>query len=241
METKNSSLTLPAVIISLGFVLSTLVGGGIFYTTRALNDVLSVTGSAKQDILSDRVKWVVAFSRPTTASGLKTAYKTMDADLNFVKQFYADKKIDVSTLVITPIYMEEIYEQNQGAEKRYNLRQTVELRSEDVEGITALAKNIQPLIEKGVILSTQNLEYSYTKLPELRVSLLSEAVTDARARANELVSGSGKTIGKLKSASSGVVQVMSLGSNDVSDYGSYDTSNPKKTVMVTVKASFTLK
>ena len=39
----------------------------------------------------------------------------------------------------------------------------------------------------------------------------------------------------------GVVQVMSLGSVDVSDYGSYDTSNIEKEVMITVKTVFGLK
>jgi hypothetical protein len=51
----------------------------------------------------------------------------------------------------------------------------------------------------------------------------------------------GKKVGQLKSASSGVVQVMSANSLDISDYGSYDTSKIEKNIMLTVKATFTLK
>jgi len=164
----------------------------------------------------------------------------MDADLVLVKQFYTDNKIDPATLVISPVLMNEVYEQNAGSDKKYTLQQTIELNSKDIAGITALAKNTQSLIQKGVIFSTQTLQYSYSKLADLRVSLLSTAVADARARGDELVRGTGKAIGKLKNASSGVVQVLSLNSTDISDYGSYDTSSIEKTVMVTVKASFTL-
>jgi hypothetical protein len=86
-----------------------------------------------------------------------------------------------------------------------------------------------------------SLEYSYTKLPELRVSLLSDAVKDAKARAAKLAESSGKKVDVLKSASVGVVQVLPVNSVDVSDYGTYDTSKIDKDVMVTVKAAFTLK
>jgi hypothetical protein len=89
-----------------------------------------------------------------------------------------------------------------------------------------------------VLFSTQSLEYTYSKLPELRVSLLKDAMTDARARANSIASSDGKGVGALTSASIGVVQVLSPSSTSVEDYGAYDTSSIEKEVMVTVRASF---
>ena len=53
-----------------------------------------------------------------------------------------------------------------------------------------------------------------------------------------IASSTGQTVGKLKSASSGVVQVMQPNSTDVSDYGSYDTSTIEKEVSVTARAVF---
>lgn len=52
---------------------------------------------------------------------------------------------------------------------------------------------------------------------------------------------SGKKVGSLKSVSMGVVQVLQPNSVDVSDYGMYDTSTVEKEIMITVKATFTLK
>ena len=56
-----------------------------------------------------------------------------------------------------------------------------------------------------------------------------------------MAEATGKSVGSLKSAASGVVQVLPANSLEVSDYGTYDTSKVNKNVMVTVKASFNLR
>jgi hypothetical protein len=48
-------------------------------------------------------------------------------------------------------------------------------------------------------------------------------------------------VGALRSASSGVVQVLPEGGVEISDYGTYDTQNINKEVMVTVRADFSLR
>ena len=141
--------------------------------------------------------------------------------------------------------MEQNYDYNQNnvtaAEKDYTLRQTVEVSSSDVAKIGELAQATQSIINKGVIFSVFPVEYYYKNLPEVRVTLLSSAVADAKKRAEEIVSGTGQKIGALKSAASGVVQVLPANSLEISDYGTYDTSKVNKNIMVTVKAAFNIK
>ena len=115
------------------------------------------------------------------------------------------------------------------------------MQTPEVERLTNASKNVGTLINQGVIFSTLALEYYYSKLPEARIQLLSQAIDDAKARASELAKNSGRGVGSLKSASSGVVQVQSRNSTEVSDYGSYDTSQVEKQITVTVKASFSLR
>jgi len=121
------------------------------------------------------------------------------------------------------------------------LIQNIEIHSTDVAKVDALSKNITALINKGIMFASMMPEYYYSKLPEARVALLADAVADAKARAEKLAEAGQKTIGALKSASSGVVQVLSPGSAAISDYGTYDTSKIEKEIMVTVKASFLIK
>ena len=243
MENNNKFLTFlnSRLLIGLGIILATIIAAYTFYQVRSLDNTLTVTGSTTKQVTSDHVKWVGALNRVVKASTLKTGYADMASDLVFVKEFLKSKNIPDDQIVISPIFMDQNYDQNQSAERSYTLRQTIDINSSDVNAISEVAKNIQPLIEKGVIFSTQSLEFTYSKLPEERISMLSLAVVDAKARAASLAESSGKSVGQLKSASSGVVQVMSANSTDVSDYGSSDTSKIEKSIMMTVKASFTLK
>jgi hypothetical protein len=84
------------------------------------------------------------------------------------------------------------------------------------------------------------LELTYSKLAEMRVQLLSKAIKDAEERAQAIAKESGRTVGMLRKATSGVVQVLPAGGIEVSDYGSYDTQSLNKEVMVTVRADFSL-
>ena len=142
---------------------------------------------------------------------------------------------------ISPVFMSEIYKTDSNAPKEYNLVQNIEVKSEDVNKMKELAKNSEQLAAKGIIFSTNPVEYYYSKLPDLRISLLPEAIKDAKKRAEIIALSSGKLVDSVKSVTMGVVQVMTVGSVDVSDYGSYDTSSIEKEVMITVKTIFSLK
>jgi len=239
---NKDSIVLAGLLLGVCVIISTAVGGYSFYQVRALDNSLSVTGSAKMSVKSDTVKWTAFFIRAVDAKTLKDGYAKMANDLTAVKKFYADNGYPDKDLTISPVFMEEVYSPNGNAQnKQYQLRQTIELNSTtDLEKITSLSKNTQGLINSGVVFSTQSLEYYYSKLPELRISLLASALKDAKARANEIAKAGGRSIGALKSASSGVVQVLPPNSVEVSDYGNYDTGSIDKEVMVTAKASFVI-
>ena len=240
-NTNKSNFINSRLLIALAIIISTAIGAYTFYQIRSFDNTLTVTGSATKQVTSDHVKWVGVINHIAKASTLKAGYTDMSRDLEAVKAFLKEKNLADDQIVISPVFMDQNYDQNQGAERSYTLRQTIDVNSSDVNGVANIAKNISPLIEKGVIFSTQSLEYTYSKLAEERVAMLADAIQDAKARASKLAESSGKSVGQLKSASSGVVQVMSANSLDVSDYGSYDTSKVEKNIMITVKASFTLK
>ncbi len=241
MEQKHHPLIILGFILGGSFLVASLVGAFTVFRLRSLNDVVSVTGSAKMEVTADQGKWVSQISRSVRQSGLKGGYDQIAKDLSVVKDFLKQNGVEESGISVAPVFMMEVYNQNVEAEKQYILSQSIEVQSSDVLKIQGLSQKTGELIAKGLIYSTSSLEFYYSKLPEARVTLLSDAINDAKARAGELAKNSGKKVGSLKSATSGVVQVQSRNSTDVSDYGSYDTSKIEKQIMVTVKASFTLK
>jgi len=240
MENNNKNYVTFGLILGLSLIISTGLGVFAFYKIRSV-DYISTTGSAKKAVVSDKVKWTSSITRQVSVSTVKDGYAKMDIDLKEVKDFFTANGIPAESLSISPVFMNEIWDNNNQIEKKYNLVQNFEVQSSDVQKIDALAKNTNSLINKSVLFSTNSLEYYYSKLPAVRVELLANAVADAKARAEQLAIAGGKKIGVLKSASSGVVQVIAPNSVDVSDYGMYDTSKIEKEIMVTVKASFEIK
>lgn len=242
IEKENSNkIIYLGIILGISFIIGIIINSQTNYRIRQLDNTLSVTGSAKQKVTSDVVKWTSSFSRTIPIEKLNDGYTQMKNDEESVLKFFKDNGIDEKNITVSPVFLEQPFKYDPNAPREYNLRQTVEVQSNDVQKITDLAKDTQTLIEEGVVFSTEMLGYYYTKLPELRVNLLSDAIKDAQSRAQKIAESSGKSVGSIKSASMGVVQVLPVNSIEISDYGTYDTSSIEKEVMVTVKALFTLK
>jgi len=243
----RSPLTVLGAFIGIALVIAALVGAYTFYRIQLYGGSLSVTGSAKTRVTSDQVKWTMNISRQISASALKSGYDQLSGDLARVTNFFASHGIATTSLAIAPVSVDEVYDYSYKSdpsvsrEKQYSLRQLITYTSNDVQGVTILAKEATDLVRDGVIFQSAGLEYSYSKLSQLRVALLADAIRDAKARAEKLAEPSGQTVGALRSASLGVVQVLAPNSIDVSDYGMYDTSSIDKDVMVTVRAAFAIR
>lgn len=239
-ENTNKIIYL-GLILGICLVISALIASYTFYLVRTPDDTLSVTGSVREKVTSDLTKWTSDYSRTVPAEDLKFGYEQMKRDQALVLDFFVENGFEESDVVISPVFMEQLYMYDPNAPKENVLRQIVTIQASDVDKITYMAKNTQKLIDVGVIFSTQSLEYYYTKLPELRISLIPDAINDAKLRAQKIAEGSGKKIGAIKSANLGVVQVLPVNSTEVSDWGTYDTSTIEKEIMIPVNVTFTLK
>ncbi len=242
MEQKRSNRIIYfGVILGVCLVISAIIASYTFYIVRQPEDTLAVTGSVREKVTSDIVKWTSNFSRTVPSEELKQGYDQMENDKRLVIDFFSENGFSEQDINISPVFMEQLYLYDPNAPKENILRQNVIIQSGDVEKVTNMAKNTQKLIDAGVIFSTQTLEYYYSKLPELRIELIPDAINDAKLRAQKIAEGSGKKIGVIKSANLGVVQVLPVNSTEVSDWGTYDTSTIEKEVMIPVTVIFTIK
>ncbi len=238
MEKSNKILIL-GLILGLSLIITGAIIANTFLSVKRLDNVITVSGSAKQTVTADSARWTANFSRISLKDQLPSGYAQMKADEKTINDFFTAQGF--KQVNISPVFLNEIYNNDQNAPKQYNLVQNIEVKSNDVAKMKELAKNSDQIASKGIIFSPNPVEYYYSKLPDLRVSLLPAAITDAKNRATIIAQSSGKSVDAIKSVSMGVVQVMTVGSVDVSDYGAYDTSTIDKDVMITVKTVFGLK
>jgi len=233
------------LVLSLALVLSALIAAGAIRQVKRSADTITVTGSAKKPIRSDYVIWrgSVGSQQPT----LEGAYLEVSRSSERLRRYFADHQIPDSVITLRPLEtrsIQEMSEKGRGATGRimaYSLRQTFEIRSDQVDEITALAGHASELISEGVAVESYPLEYLYTKLAELRSAMLADAAADARRRAESIASSVGSKIGPVRSARMGVFQITARNSTEISDYGRYDTSALDKDITAVVSITFAVK
>lgn len=234
-------LVAAATILVVGGLLISLIGAYTAYDIKLANDNVEVTGSAKQAVVADTARWIINLDTRTGVNDQKQGYILLeDATDKITAYLESEGFSDFETPAVTS-YQNYTYPQNgEPIFTGFNVSRQIIVRSNNIEAINVLANNIEPFTGRGYNVTTQTVELTYSKLDEMRVQLLGEAIKDANARAEAIASESGRTVKILRSASSGVVQVLPAGSIEVSDYGMYDTQSMQKEVMVTVRATFSL-
>lgn len=222
-----------------------LFAHGALLASRSDSNSITVTGSTKRRVEADLAKRNASFTRRTGTYDLKNGIVRAAADIEAIKKFVTAHGIPAEAIIVKPIQTDSIYEYvNYGTTNNligYNVRQSVRVESEDVDAVEKLGKDIAQLIDQGIIADYQNTEYFYTKITDLRPELFAEATADAQVRAQAIARGTSAKVGKLKSARTGVVQILPPNSLEVSDYGAYDTSTREKEITATVSVSFELK
>jgi len=235
-------LVAAATIVGVGFIAAAGVGAYAAYKVKVSADVIEVTGSAKEAVVADFGRWTINLDTKTSIDGQQAGLDRLERAAQTITTYLSSQGFTEVETPTANVNADYTYPQNSAPiQTGYTVSRQIIVRSADVDKIADLAGNIAPLTGASYNVTTSGLELTYQKLPEMRVKLLAAAIRDAQARADSIAKETGRSVGVLRSATGGVVQVLPQGGVDISDYGSYDTQSKNKDVMVTVRASFSLR
>jgi len=236
-EQSGSRLVLAAGVLGLGILLGAVAFGIFFHAARSRTDTIQVVGSASERFQSDIAKWRVVLARQVGQNELTAGYALIRSDVaRFVAALRA-AGIDSSSIGIQPVNAQPVWGP-EGRRERYNLVQGLYVVSDVPERLEALALDPGRLLGEGVVLESSQLEFYYSKIAQMKRSLLSKATEDARLRAQEIAGAAGGGIGRMLSARAGVFQITEPYSTEVAAYGIHSTSTKEKEISVTVHATF---
>lgn len=229
------------VALAIGLVLSSLIFGWFYTKTKKGDEAITVTGAAKKRIKSDLVTWSASVNYQ--APQLADAYKSLSENVPRVKQYLMSKGIPENQITISSISTQALKKQDgNGVETSeitgYSLRQSVEVRSNDVNKIAQIARESTELINQGILIESGAPQYMFTGLGDLKIEMLGEAAKDAKERAEKIAASTGNSIGAVRSAKMGVMQITAADSTEVSDMGISDTTSIDKDVTAVVNVSF---
>jgi len=232
---------LAAVVLAVALVLSTMIGGWFFVKGKRGDQTITVTGSARKRIKSDLVIWRAGVSYQ--ASTLAEAYRSLSESVPRVKAYLVGKGIPDNQITVSSISSQTLHAKgNDGEESAeitgYSLRQELSVRSNDVDKIEKIAREATELINQGILIESLPPEYQYTQLGNLKIEMLAEAAKDAKVRAQQIAQSTGSSIGSVRTARMGVLQITAADSNQVSDTGMNDTSSIDKDITAVVNIGF---
>lgn len=238
---KNNHLFNIGTMLALGLVVSSLIFSWAYSSAKKGDEAITVTGSAKRRITSDLVVWSASVS--AQAPALADAYKQLSESTPRIKEYLLSKGIPENQMTVSSITTStQKRRDNEGNETSeitgYALSQSVEVRSTDVARIGQIAREATELINQGILVESTAPKYYYTQIGELKIEMLGEAAKDAKERAERIAQSTGNSIGAVRSAKMGVLQITAADSTDVSDYGVYDTSTIEKDMTAVVNVSF---
>lgn len=235
---KAVTIIISAVLVSLALGIG-LMKVGTGFASRS-SDGITVTGSAKTSATADNVVWTLSVSLSSPAVG--TAVKKVDADVAALSKYLTTGGIPASALTLgavsTNANEEYVNGNSTGRILSYRANRDVTVRTKDVQLVSRLSQGIGALLETGINVNNYGPQYYISNLPELRPALMSDAMKDAKVRAEALTKAVGSSLGVLVNVKAGPIQITTPDSTMTADYGAYDTSTIKKTVTATVSVTF---
>lgn len=236
-----------ALVIGLSVIISVIIFGEAFkYRTRS-SETITVTGLSEKEFTSDLIVWGGSFNR--NALSLKEAYALLKQDESAIRSYLNSKGIHDSCIVFSSVSMMKNFDRRydeRGNEvstvfSGYTLTGNVRVESKAIELVEKLSREITELLEKGIELNSNMPEYYYTKLNELKIDLLANAASDAKARAETIAKNSGTSVEGLVKASMGVFQITGKNANEIYSYGgTFNTSSKIKVASITLKVDYRL-
>lgn len=237
-----------ALFFAIAIIVAAVVLGNAYIQRSEKKGSVSVTGHGTTDFTSDLIVWEGNFSKEN--KDLQQAYDGLARDREIVETYLIDKGIEPESLVFAAISNREknrsIYNNEGGYMGEeflgYELSQTVQIESKEVERIEKIAREVTELLNRGVQFYSQPPRYYYTQLSDLKVEMISQATLDARTRAERIAENSKSELGELVEAQMGIFQI--TGQNSSEEYswgGTFNTADKNKTASITMKLDYKIK
>lgn len=235
-----------SLILGIIILMAVSLAGRAYKNRNSNNDTITVTGLGKKDFTSDLIMWRGNFERINF--DLKTAYSDLNSDREKLKKYLISKGIKSEEMTFSSIDMSREYRYtNYNGESSqefagYRLFQDVKIKSKEVDKVERISREVTELLNNGVEFYSNQPEYYYTKLDEVKKIIIASATKEGKERAEKIAEESGQSLGSLKSAKMGVFQIVAQNSNEDQSWGgAFNVSSKEKTATITVKLQFMIR
>jgi hypothetical protein len=244
MELDRS--TTHASILAVGLALAGFLVGSGFARGRAVDRFVEVKGVSEHEAKADLALWplrLVAAGNDLAAVQATIARNTSQV-YAFLRRHGVDTvQVEIQSLDVTDAYANVYAGERQGP-ARYVVSQTLMVRTPNVDVVVAASGKVGELVRAGVVLSSGRMgfgpsgpTYLFTKLNDLKPTMIREATASAREAAAQFAADSRSSVGGIRQANQGVFVILPRDQAE----GVSEETQPLKTVRVVTTIQYYLR
>lgn len=210
-KSQNCGTIIAAVLLALGLMVTGyFISDGLVHL-RGGERAVSVRGLSERDVKADLAIWPIQYT--VTDNDLSVAQNQLQEQGKKVEAFLKaqglpPENVRVQRVDVTDLLAQQ-YRPDNIQNGRYILTKTYMVRTNDVDLVDKMFRNVGDLIGEGVILSQgSGPSYMFTKLNDVKPDMIAEATKSAREAAQKFAEDSGAKVGDIKNAYQGLFQIM---------------------------------
>lgn len=202
---------LDAILIAVAIIVT---GWCIYAGFARFSDkdrTVEVRGFSEREVEADIVTWPFVFRE--SGNDLSELYKNARSATQTIRLFLLKKGLTEQEFTILSPRVEDNWAGGYSNEKEvrhYQLRQTVMVKTSQVNKVRLLQHEMEELLQLGVPVSSDwdtQLQYDYTQLDSIKPAMVAEATRSARKAAEQFAKDSNSKLGKIRSATQGYFSV----------------------------------
>ena len=202
--------------LMIGLVVGALLLGNAIRASRADDRVVSVKGLCEREVKADKV--ICPFAYKEGGDNLQQLYRTIEEKNGVIIEFLKDAGISEEEITIAAPKVVDTRTEWSGSQNRYAyiVTSVVTVCTDKVDEIIALQSRQGELLQRGIATAASweyQTVYSFTKLNDIKPSMIETATKNARETAEKFAADSNSELGKIKRATQGQFSITDRDSN----------------------------
>lgn len=234
MEERTARLgggfAVAALILAIGMIVGGYLLGNGLVRARHADRSVTVRGLAERNVVADLATWDLSYSEQ--GSDLADVQDRITRDTQAVRAYFTRLGFPADALQPAGAGVNQFFDNGQ---PRITINQRLQLRTTDIARARRAVADQFDLVKAGVQLQDgSKMNYSFTKLNDIKPPMVAAATKDARAAAEQFAKDSGTGVGGIKSATQGYFEITAR-DGEGGGYGVADTPFKKVRVVTTVE------
>lgn len=201
--------SMPAsIILGISFIIGMFLLGSKLYDAKKSSQFVSVKGLAEKEVKADQGSWTI--SAANNGNDLKYIKDNINEQVSTIQNWLKEKGFIGAEIKVEELSLQENIYGN--VQYRYSARLQISLATDKVDLLDQVSGQANELIDRGVSLTGDRWltrpRYFFTKINEIKPSLLAESTKAALTSAKEFADNSGAMVGGIRRASQGIISLI---------------------------------